>query len=127
MDAATLRQTLPEFTDPTKYPSGSIDFWLGLGAKLLPPDRWGDLLDQGLVLYTAHHLVIATRDQQAEEIGGIPGEVRGPQSAKSVDKVSMAFDTGAVTHAGAGFWNMTSYGIRFYNLVRIVGAGGLQL
>ena len=28
---------------------------------------------------------------------------------------------------GAGFWNMTSYGVRFLTISRSIGAGGLQL
>lgn len=126
-DASTLRAHFPEFADTTAYPDASIAFWFTVADLAVPSTVWGELWDQGCELYVGHHLAIAARDQQAVEAGGVPGEVRGPQTAKSVDKVSVAFDSGAVTHAGAGFWNMTTYGIRFYNLVRIVGAGGIQL
>lgn len=126
-DASTLREHFPEFADDTLYPDGSVDFWFTVSDRALSLAVWGDLWDQGCELYVAHHLAIAARDQLAAEVGGIPGEVRGPQTAKSVDKVSVSFDAGAVTHQDAGFWNMTTYGIRFYNLVRIVGAGGIQL
>lgn len=127
MDEATFRTTFPEFSDTTRYPSGAVTFWMGLGAKLLPPDRWEDLFDQGLALYTAHHLSMADMDQKAAAAGASPGQIKGPTTAKSVDKVSSSHDTAAVTLDGAGFWNLTSYGVRFLTLARCIGAGGIQL
>lgn len=127
MDAPTFRQDFPEFADTTAYPNGTVNFYLGLGVKLLPADRWQDVLDYGLELFTAHHLAIATRDQQTAAIGGVPGVMTGPQTSKTVDKVSVSYDTNAATYEDAGFWNMSSYGVRFWQLARMVGAGGVQL
>lgn len=127
MDAAAFRQVLPEFKDQAVYPDPVIGFWLDLADKLLPLDRWCELHEQGMAFYVAHHLVLGKRDQEAVDVGGIQGEVKGPTTAMSVDKVSAGFDTGAVSLDGAGFWNMTTYGIRFLTLARCIGAGGIQL
>jgi hypothetical protein len=127
MDAATFRTDFPEFADTTLYPDSRVNFYLGLGAKLLPACRWGDLLDFGLELYTAHYLVIATRNQDAAAAGGVPGAVTGVATSKAVDKVSVSYDTTSVLNADAGFWNMTTYGVEFYQLMMTVGAGGVQL
>lgn len=127
MDAATFRQDFPEFSDTTTYPDGSVDFYLALGVKLLPECRWQDLLDYGLELFTAHHLVLSTRDQKAEAAGGMPGAMTGPQSSKAVDKVSVSYDTASATLEDGGFWNLTTYGVRFLQLARMIGAGGIQL
>lgn len=127
MDVATFRQDFPEFSDTTKYPDAQVQFWLTVSESLVNPDRWGVLTDQGIELCTAHHLVLAARDEAAISVGGVPGLMKGPQSSKAVDKVSASYDTGAATIDGAGFWNLTTYGVRYITLAQLMGAGGIQL
>jgi len=127
MDVTTFRQNFPEFADSARFTDTQAQFFLTIGETMLNADRWGALLDYGLGLFVAHHLAIASRDVAAADMGGVPGAVTGPTSSKSVDKVSVSYDTGAVSLNDAGFWNMSSYGIRFWNTVRMVGAGGIQL
>lgn len=127
MDISTFRQQFPEFANAATYPDAQVTFWLGLGVKLLNADRWYDLLDQGLALFTAHHLTIQQRDIKAASMGGTPGQAAGVLASKAVDKVSASYDTSAGTYADAGFWNLTSYGVQYWNLLRMVGAGGIQL
>ena len=127
MDAATFRADFPEFADTTAYPNGQVNFWIAAASKLLNADRWADMLDLGAELFTAHHLTIGKRDQTAAAAGGIPGQVQGIQTSKAVDKVSASYDASAIAYDNAGFWNATSYGMRFFQLARMVGAGGVQL
>lgn len=127
MDAQQFRQDFPEFADATAFPGPTVDFYLGLGVKLLNADRWAETLDYGLELFTAHHLAIAARDQQAAAVGGVGGEIKGALASKSVDKVSASYNNGAALNPDAGFWNLTSYGLRFWQLARMIGAGGVQL
>lgn len=122
-----MRQIFPEFLDPTIYPDQQIQFWLDVAAKMLNADRWYDLLDNGMYLFTAHHLVIARRDQVAAESGGAVGGIQGAVSSKTVDKVSVSYEANSVLYDDAGFWNGTTYGVQYWNLVRMVGAGGIQL
>ena len=122
-----FRQQFPEFRDPALYSDAVLGFWSGLAASQLNADRWGVLRDYGISMFVAHHLVLARRDEEAAAAGGLPGAVTGPQSSKSVDKVSVSYDTKAVALTDAGFWNLTTYGMRFYQMVRSIGAGGLQL
>lgn len=124
---AQLRSDFPEFSDPTQYPDASIQMWLTVGASLVNADRWVELTNIGIELVTAHHLVMSTRDQAASAIGGTPGTMTGPTAAKAVDKVSTSYDTGAAALDGAGFWALTSYGIRYLSLARMMGAGGMQI
>lgn len=127
MDITTFRQSFPEFSDATRYPDSLVTFWLGVVTRMLNPDRWADLLDIGLSLALAHHLVLAVRDQSSAQAGKVPGTVLGMQTSKSVDTVSVSYDVSAVTNEGGGFWNMTSYGVRFLGMARLFGAGGVQL
>lgn len=127
MDVITFRQQLPEFSSATDYPDDLVSLHLAVGELSLDARRWGDFLDRGLALFIAHNLVIDAQDQAAVSAGGVPGKVSGPQTAKSVDKVSASYDTGATTYENAAFWNMTSYGVRLYQLARLIGAGCIQL
>lgn len=127
MDAAQFRQDFPEFSDTTRYTDAVVDFWLIVAVSLVNECRWGVLTDQGIELVTAHHLALAARDGATGEIGGIPGQMTGPLASKSVDKVSSSYDTGAATIEDGGFWNLTSYGVRYLTLAKLMGMGGIQL
>lgn len=127
MDVATFRQQFTEFSDAAKYPDPLVSFWLDVVTRMVRPERWADLLDVGLGLALAHHLVLAVRDQGSAQAGKVPGTVLGMQTSKSVDTVSVSYDVSAVTEEGGGFWNMTSYGVRFLGMARLFGAGGVQL
>lgn len=127
MDADQFRNDFPEFADTTKYPDAVVSLWLSVGVLSLPVDRWDTLYNIGLELFTAHHLVIASKNTGAAGAGGALGSVQGPVASKSVDKVSVSYDAGAVSLTDGGFWNMTAYGIQFLQMARMIGAGGIQL
>lgn len=124
--SASLRANFPEFANTTTYPDSLVNMWLTVAVSLVNATRWNELTDLGVQLVTCHHLVLSARDQQAATVGGLPGASNGPTASKSVDKVSISYDAGAVSLDGAGAWNMTSYGIRFLGLARMIGAGGYQ-
>lgn len=127
---ATFRQNFPEFQDQSRFSDAAVNLWLAFSASLVNPDVWnadgGTLADLGTQLVIAHHLVLGERDAKASQAGGTPGTVTGPQASKSVDKVSVSYDSGAVRLEDAGFWGLTSYGLRFLTIARVLGAGGGQ-
>lgn len=127
MNPNQFRLDFPEFSDPTQYPDSLIQFWLTIAVSLVNASRWMELTNLGIELVTAHHLVLSARDELATSTGGLPGEMKGPTSAKSVDKVSVSYDTSAATLSDAGAWALTSYGVRFLGLARLMGAGGMQI
>ncbi|AJY13231.1 DUF4054 domain-containing protein [Burkholderia dolosa] len=127
MDIAQFRQAFSEFNDTTTYPDALVQFWMTVAVSLVNADRWGDLTDLGIALVTAHHLALAVKDQKMAAVGGVPGQVSGPQSSKAVDKVSASYDTAAVAIKDGGFWNATMYGVRYLSLAMMMGAGGMQL
>lgn len=124
---STFRASMPEFADPGTYPEPTVNFYIGLSGKLLDVNRWEDLFDYGQTLFVAHHLVLAAQRTEQASFGGLPGEARGPLSSKSIDKVSVSYDTGSAAEDGAGFYNSTSYGQELYRLVRMIGAGPIQV
>jgi hypothetical protein len=126
VDIATFRADFPEFADVGAYPNAQVTFYLTLAGKLLNACRWADLLDMGTELFVAHNLVLERQNQAAAATGGVPGVQTGAVSGKTVDKVSVTYDASAGLETDAGHWNLTTYGTRFINLARMVGAGGMQ-
>ena len=125
--AAQFRIDYPEFADVTRYPDATIERQLRLSALLLGEMAWGDLWGYGIELRAAHYLTVGARNAASALAGGSGGAVAGLMTSKSVDKVSASYDVSAVTNEGAGFWNTTGYGVEFYALLMMIGAGPVQL
>lgn len=130
---SSFRESMPAFSDTVSYPTFQFNFYLSLGQKLLPTSRWGDsndpdsLIDYGLTLFIAHYLTLYKRGMDAASVGGDSGKIVGNETSKSVDSVSKSMDVSGVLITDAGHWNMTTFGVQFYQLMQMVGAGGVQL
>lgn len=126
---AQFRLDLPEFADPSVYPTSTIQFWLNLAAALTNNrQRWGvDLIVTGQEMFTAHNIVLEALNNGTVQVGGIPGLNKGAIQAEGAKGVTVNYDTLASTLPGAGHWNLTTYGTRFKYLVSIVGMGPLQI
>lgn len=128
---AQFRADLPVFASTTTYPDSGVTFWLTLADIMLngttSGPRWGTLLTFGEELFTAHNLVLEAMNMKAVVTGGIPGINRGVISSEAVGEVSLSYDTNVGIVEGAGHWNLTNYGIRFIQLARMAGAGGVQV
>ena len=127
MDIQIFRTNNPEFANVRYFPDAQIARWLAVGGKLLSADRWGELLDHGLELFVAHHISLTRQNQKTAAAGGSVGQSSGPVSGKTVDKVTVSYDTASATELNAGHWNLTTYGTQYIRLARMIGAGGLQL
>lgn len=126
-DPPTFRLHFPEFGDDTVYPDPQIQFGLDISTVCLSPYRWGSLLQAGVELMTAHQLALSQRALQSGAAGGTPGAAGGLVTSKSVSKVSVGYDVSSTAMEGAGPWNYTTYGQRFYWLMRMVGIGGYEV
>ncbi len=125
VDSVSFRVSYPEFSD-SKFPTPVIDYWLGIAYQMLPASRWGAQLDLAVSLYTAHNVALESK-AVLESANGIPGMASGPKTSKSVDKVSVSYDVALASEQGAGHWNLTIYGTRLYRLIKLFGAGPLQI
>lgn len=123
MTPAEFRVNLPEFSDSSRYPDSQISRWLAAGGSLLSVDAWGELLDYGLELWTAHHLALWRRNADTAAAGGAVGQGSGVVASKSVGDVSVSYDTGSGTLDGMADLNLTSYGVQFARLARQIGMG----
>lgn len=123
----TFRTNFPEFASTTTYPNAMVQFWLGVAYQMVRAEVWSTMLDVGVQLFTAHNCVLEAQAARAAATGGVPGGPVGPANNKSVDKVSVGYDTAAGTVPGWGNWNLTTYGTRFKYFVDIFGMGGVQV
>jgi len=124
-----FRAAFPEFDGPNtnNYPDAEIQFWLDLSGNLFDQGRWGSLLDFGTQLFMAHNLALGFMAKAAAASGQQPGQVTGAVTSASVDKVSYSRDASSVMLTDAGHWNLTTYGLRYKQLVRMIGAGPVQV
>jgi hypothetical protein len=127
---AQFRTDLPEFSDTAKFPDTLISLWIDMATVYVDEERWGGETAalRGTELCAAHLIVLAAREQATADLGAIPGTIRGLLTSKSVGDVSASYDVSSLLSAAdAGFWSQTSYGMQFFRLSRLMGAGGIQL
>lgn len=143
INQAQFLRDYPEFADQQVYPPSAFNYWANLAGLLLNSDRWGTSaatpwptvapypalteFDVGCELFIAHNLTLEARAQAEAANGAPPGEATGMVSSKSVDKVSVSYDTSAAMEPDAGHWNLTTFGLRFRNLSQLYGAGPVQI
>ena len=124
----SFREDFPEFSDKIVYPESQVTYYRTFGDKMLVnPLRWGNVRDNGLELFMAHHLSLEAGAQASAKRGAPPGVQTGAVSGKTVGPVGVTYDTSAGLEIDAGHWNLTIYGTRFINLAKMIGAGGLQV
>ena len=124
---ASFRAAFPAFTDTTLYPDPQVQLYLDLSVNLMDQIRWGNLLDYGTQLFVAHNLALEAPSTADAAAGGLPGQIKGSVTSGSVDKVSYSRDVSSAMLPNAGHWNLTSYGLRFKQLINMIGAGPIQV
>ena len=125
VDVATFRAVFPEFGDAAKYPDARVQYYLDFAVQSLRPEAWRNLLERGTGLFVAHYLAMSA----ISRAGAIPGRGQlGIVASKSVGPASISYDNSAISaQADAGHWALTSYGLMYWELMRMVGTGGWQL
>jgi hypothetical protein len=112
----------PEFTDASDYPVEQIAFWLNTGYQQLNTRRFGIQAGLAVMLFAAHNVVLSARARKATRTGQVPGVVQGALTSKALGGVSAGYaDNTSID--GAGAWNLTTYGQRLYQMMRVASAG----
>lgn len=124
---AQFRQDYSEFANTASYPDSMVTYWLNLAYVLLNPTRFCDTLDVAAELFTAHNCVLEFQAARSSARGASPGLNRGAVSGESVGPASQSYDTGGSSEEGYGNLNLTTYGTRLAALIRMYGAGPVQI
>lgn len=127
MNIPLFRTQFPEFADLVVYPTPQIEFWATVAEAQVLKNVWGVLWTQGVNLYVAHEIVLAAQNINASKVGGSPGQQGGIAQTKTIGSVTVGYDAQTSNEKDAGYWNLTTYGKQFIRLVRIFGAGCIQL
>ncbi len=127
MDKATFRAAFPEFTSTARFPDAMLDFWATLAERQLPDAVWTTLKTTAVQLYVAHEITLASQNVSVSTAGGVPGQSGGIAQSKAVGSVNVSYDTQSISETGAGWWNLTNYGKQLYRLIKLFGAGCIQL
>lgn len=132
-----FREDFEEFSDDNVFASSTILFWLKIAQgdpKTTPPlngllnqARWKSQYNLASELFVAHNLALEKLARDAAALGATPGLGTGPVNSKSVDKVSVGYDTQAGISPDAGHWNLTTYGTRLWWLIQMFGMGSIQI
>ena len=123
---ASFRVAFQAFKDPADYPDATIELWIAQWPKLYNAVAFDQTADMATMLFVAHVMSMTRRDVQAAQRGGSPGQSSGPVQQKAVGAVSVSYDTISGTIKDAGWYNLSSYGIQFYQLLQLAGMGGYQ-
>lgn len=123
MTVAQFLEIFPEFTSTA---SARITLFLSVAANLINQTQWGALANQGQALLTAHFLTVDSQNQIAASTSLPPGSVNAPITSKSVAGVSVTKEMSAVVMEKAGQFNASNYGIQYWQLAKMMGAGAIQ-
>lgn len=118
LEPSEFRSRFPTFR-PDQFPDSAVMLRLKLAAKFFEGWKDDEVREHAMCLYVAHYLSAHGSSSSA----GVMGVVSG----KSVDGASVSYDTATTSEQGAGFWNSTTYGRELYQLMRIFGAGAVQI
>lgn len=123
---ASFRAAFPAFASETSYSGPEIEFWLAFALLRHNAERWGNLLDMGCMLFVAHNLSLESNARRAEAAGQGAGSVVGVLTSITADGVGWTRQAPA-TDPNEGHWGLTSYGKRWKEMAKMMGAGGLMV
>ncbi len=112
----------PEFSNEAVFTVSTINFWIPQAYGQLNAYRFGVQIDLAAMLFVAHNVVLSAREVATANVGGIPGQVTGPVTSKTVGPVSIAYG-GQTSLEKGGAWNGTTYGQRLYKMMKAYGVG----
>lgn len=129
--------TLADFYDfypqfEGQVPETVIQSFINLANANINKERWHDSWSFGMALFIAHFLTLyvktcGTTDNPLTNLAS--GNVRGIQTSKSVDGVSISYDVSSVLTEldGWGSYKLTEYGIQLLTMARLLGKGNMYV
>ena len=120
----------PQFKD--QVPANVVETFINLASANLNIKRWHKSWGFAMALFIAHFLTLyvktsGTVDEPQTNLAS--GNVRGIQTSKSVDGVSVSYDVSSVLTEmdGWGSYKLTEYGIQLLTMARLLGKGNMYV
>lgn len=124
-----FRTLMPAFSEEI-ISDETLQAYIDMAHASVREARWHGLWREGMRLFIAHFVTLllmspdegATKDQLVNA-----SKVSGAVSSKSVGSVSVGYDNSQATSDLTGWaaWKLTSYGVQFATLAKLVGKGGM--
>jgi hypothetical protein len=124
----------PAFANTSVYPETQFTFAASIAPLFLTP-VWGQpgpvgqptQYDFGFELLVAHLMTLWGSAALPAASGGFAGTTTGLVSSKAVGQVSLSYDVAVATLEDGGTYNLTTYGIQWLQMARLLGAGPTQV
>lgn len=120
----------PQFQD--QVPDAVIQSFINLASANINIKRWHKSWEFGMALFIAHFLTLyvktsGTTDNPNNNLAS--GNIRGLQTSKSVDGVSVSYDVSSILTEldGWGSYKLTEYGVQLLTMARLLGKGGMYV
>lgn len=109
-----------------------IQSFINLASANINKERWHSSWEFAMALFVAHFLTLYVKTSgttNEPETNLASGNVRGIQTSKSVDGVSVSYDVSSVLTEldGWGSYKLTEYGIQLLTLARLLGKGNMYV
>ena len=109
-----------------------VQMFINVASCNISKARWHCQWELGMSLFVAHFLTLYVETAGTTEEPNTnlqAGMMRGIQSSKSVDGVSVSYDLSAVLSdtTSWGAYQLTLYGVQLLTLARLLGKGGIYV
>lgn len=129
-----FRKVMPGFSEEV-ISNEQLQHFVDMAQSVVKEARWHSLWREGMRLYIAHFatLYLATpQDAPSRDALVGAGQMKGAATSKSVDGVSVSYDTSQASSAsndltGWGAFKLTTYGMQFATLAKAVVKGGMYV
>lgn len=115
-----------------QVPLNVVESFVKLAHTNINKARWGGSWEFAMSLFIAHFLTLYVKTSGSTDNPNnnlASGNVRGIQTSKSVDGVSISYDVSSVLSEfdGWGSYKLTEYGIQLLTMARLLGKGGMYV
>lgn len=109
-----------------------LEAFINLASANINKARWHKSWEFGMALFIAHFLTLYVKTSGTEDEPNTnlaSGNIRGIQTSKSVDGVSVSYDVSSVLTEldGWGSYKLTEYGIQLLTMARLLGKGNMYV
>jgi len=113
----TATEFKTRFTEFSAIADATIEIFIEDSVLMINETHWGDKYDLGLYYLSAHYLSLSILSGSGNTSSVLP------QSGKSVDGTSVSFSSPSYDDGNEAYYNSTTYGQRFWSLIRSLGVG----
>lgn len=119
--------------DTEIVPEDIIEMYIQFAHSCVKKARWHNTWEHGMRLFVAHFCTLWLQSYQDPNHGANAvmkaAETRGLVSSKSVGDLSIGYDFSTALEGLDGWaaWKLTSFGVQFATIAKVIGKGGMYV